>query len=111
MEVMNSKRTTLHEAKRRVARIKSFYSHLVVFVVINGALMLLKDEMTVAIFGQEALGDSRLMSWVDINAYIWIGILTIHAIIVFGGIQSSITKWEERQVEKIMQKDRVKKYE
>ena len=103
--------TKLKGARQRVERIKSFYNHVVVFVIINGALLLLKDEITIAIFGEEALGDSRLMHWVDVNVYIWVGILIIHGIIVFGGIQNFVKKWEESEVDKILQKEKEKKYE
>ncbi|MEP3210439.1 MAG: 2TM domain-containing protein [Maribacter sp.] len=107
----NRKHTKLQQAKQKVQRLKSFYNHLAVFILINGALLLLKNKTMMAIFGKEALGDSRLMHWVDINVYIWLGVLVIHAIVVFGDLHDLIKKWEDRQVEKIMQKDAARKYE
>lgn len=101
----------LQEAKQKVQRLKSFYNHVAVFILVAGSLFLFKDKMTVAIFGKEALGDPRFMHWIDINAYIWFGILVIHAIVVFGGLHNFVKRWEERQIERYIQEKETKKYE
>ncbi len=106
----NIAHTQLKRAKQRVERIKSFYNHVVVFVLINGVLLLLKDEITIAIFGEEGLSIPKLMDWVNWNLYIWMGILTIHALIAFGKRPSFMRKWEARQINKYIEQDKSETY-
>ncbi|MGB5434548.1 MAG: 2TM domain-containing protein [Maribacter sp.] len=99
----------LERAHRRVAQIRGFYNHLGIFVVINTALLLLKDKMTVWLLGKEALNYPDAMDWIYWNAYVWVVILAIHALLVFGKIPFFVKKWEDRQMERYLKEDQKKK--
>ncbi|WP_240675912.1 2TM domain-containing protein [Ammoniphilus sp. CFH 90114] len=84
------------EAKKKVARIKSFYIHLIIYILVNALL-----------FGIDMLDDSSnywfywpLLGW-------GIG-LTVHGLSVYalGGLFSR--EWEEKKIREIMEKDQGK---
>jgi hypothetical protein len=101
----NKEYKKFEKAQRRIARIKSFYNHLIVFVVFNAILLFLKDEMAIALFGEEALVHPEAMNWIEWNIYIWGAGLLIHALFVFGRVPFFVKKWEKRQIKKYMNKD------
>jgi hypothetical protein len=87
------------QAKQRVKRLKRFYIHLFLFLIVNIALlfrllMLEKDESL------------NFFVWVVLNIMItWsIGIL-IHAWIVFKGKLIFSKEQEERKIEELIQRD------
>jgi hypothetical protein len=106
MDMESEGRNKFERAQRRVARIKGFYRHAVIFVVINGCLVILRDKIGVAIFGEIALDNPRIMSWVDWNLYVWLIILVVHAILVFKKTPYLVKDWEKRQIQKYMDEDR-----
>lgn len=98
----NKEYTKFKKAQRRIMQIKSFYNHLIVFVIINAVLLLSKDRIAIALFGEEALVHPDAMNWIEWNIYIWGVGLLIHALFVFGRVPFFIKKWEERQIKKYM---------
>lgn len=96
----------LDRAQRRVAKIKGFYNHLAVFVVINSGLWLFKDKMMTYFFGEEVLSIPGAMSWVNWNILIWMFILLVHGLLVYGNIPVLLKKWEDRQMEKFIQEEK-----
>ncbi len=98
----------IERARRRVGQIKSFYNHVGVFIIINGMLLLSRKKMTITLFGREALDNPKVMSWIDWNIYIWLAILAIHALLVFGRSSFFVKKWEERQIERFMKDEEAK---
>lgn len=94
-------------AKKRVNRIKKFYSHAVVYVVVNIAIIFVKlhfyDYFSDTIPG---------MDWYEVN---WLGWEIISTPIIWGlfllvhGVRVLLTpfseKWEERQIQKYMQQE------
>ena len=112
MDMKSKERYKLERAHRRVAQIRGFYKHVGIFIVINTALLLLKDKMTVAFLGKEAMIYPDAMNWIYWNAYVWGGILAIHALLVFGKIPFFVKKWEDRQIERILREEqKSEKYE
>ncbi|WP_394971226.1 2TM domain-containing protein [uncultured Croceitalea sp.] len=98
----------LAKAKKRVETLKNFYKHLTVYVVVNGFLLLVAKRVTFIFLSKEALGNPGFLEWIDWNVYgtpiIWGLALLLHAAYVF--ISSPFKKWEERQIQSYIRKDR-----
>lgn len=88
-------------AKKRVEKIKGFYSHLAVYIVVNSVLSILKivdrvDDGNTLI---EALSYSS-----NYSLWLWWGIgLAFHAYGVFGQRLLFMNKdWEEKKIKEFM---------
>jgi fatty acid desaturase len=80
----------LAEARRRVAAIKGFYIHLIVFVAVIVSLALLNA----------ASGDPWWVQWVFLG---WgIGVLA-HALAVFGRGSKLVSEWEKRKIKELLE--------
>lgn len=86
-------------AKKRVEKIKGFYIHLVVFIVINLFILVVKGYHDYKDGGTfwELESFSTVFFW-------GIG-LTVHAISVFGIFNIFGPKWEAKQLKKFMQEE------
>jgi hypothetical protein len=91
----------LEKAQKKVKDIKGFYSHLVVFIVINTFLIIVQmyqfnfefDDMKIAVFGYLS------------TPFFWgIGLL-FHGLYVFQHKFSFFREWEERKIKEYMEKD------
>jgi len=112
MDMENKEHNKLERAQLRVAQIRRFYRHVGVFVIINVALLLSKDQMTIAFLGEKAMDHPEAMNWIYWNIYIWAAILAVHALYVFGNVPFFIKKWEKRQIERFMKEEKERnKYE
>ena len=84
--------TRYEEAKKRVEVIRGFYLHVVGYLVVNVALVII-----------------NLLTSPEYLWFIWpligwgVG-LVIHALSVFGGLWGK--SWEERKIKEIMEKDK-----
>ena len=96
-------------AKLKVASIRGFYNHVVVYIIINVLLFLLRDKFTVVLISKNAIGDANFLDWINWNVYgtsiVWGGILVIHAIKTFSNFTLMLAKWEQRQIEKYVKED------
>ncbi len=97
-------------AKKRVAELKGFYTHLMLYLMINTMITVIKIVGT-SYYGEYFMGPiwhfSTFASWL-----FWGIGLSFHAIKVFK-ISPFLNKgWEERQIQKYMEEDRkeVEKY-
>lgn len=81
-------------AKKRVEDLKSFYSHLFVYVAVNSGLFLLN-----------ILTSPRHL-WFYWPLIGWGIGLTIHGLSVFGTERLLGTDWEERKIKEIMDKEK-----
>jgi hypothetical protein len=98
----------LEEAKKRVEQIKGFYSHVLVYVVVNIFIIL----VSMNIF--DGFGNLRMPSWSYFSTPFFWGIgLLFHGLYVFQFKSNFIKNWEERKIREFMEKDReeMKKYE
>jgi len=92
------------QAKKKVKVIKGFYSHLAVYIIINGFITISK------IIRNIANGDSFIDAMFDIGTlFIWIpwgiGVL-IHGLVVFEVFSFVLGKnWEERKIKELMEKE------
>ncbi|QLG44009.1 2TM domain-containing protein [Costertonia aggregata] len=109
---MKSKRSTKYErAKLKVTRIRGFYNHLAVYIVVNIALLFLRKQVTTTILSEEALGDTGFVHWLNWNIFgtpiIWGLFLLLHAIKVFEWTPFFNSNWEERQIQKHMKNNQL----
>ncbi len=82
------------KAKKRVEEIRSFYSHLFVYVVVNAGLFLLNIITSPR---------SLWFYWVLIG---WGIGLAIHALNLFGTEKILGRDWEEKKIKEFMEKDK-----
>jgi len=86
-------------ARKRVKKIKGFYTHLVVYLIVNVFVVCLN------IYNLKP-GESYFKIENFFTAIFWgIGIL-IHGLSVFGLEVVFGSKWEERKIREIMEKDK-----
>jgi galactitol-specific phosphotransferase system IIC component len=92
------------EAVKRVKRIKGFYTHLLVYVVIN--IMILVLQYT------DSDGSKDFWQWHTFSMVIFWGIgLGAHAMSVFVLTMLMGKDWEERKINELMEKDKNNKWE
>ncbi|TDT50701.1 2TM domain-containing protein [Maribacter spongiicola] len=99
-----SRLSKYERAKAKVASIKSFYNHALVFLLINGILYFLRHKFVFILVNKNALGNPDFLDWINWNVFgttiVWGFALAIHALIVFGNITGYMKRWEERQIQK-----------
>lgn len=100
----NEKEASYYEAYKRVKKIKGFYTHLFVYVIIN---------IMIAIGNVQRLdaGESYFQ-WHNFYTAIFWGIgLLAHALSVFLPNFILGSKWEERKIQEYMDKEKGNKWE
>lgn len=104
MEIENNNRRKLIRAKKRVEELKGFYVHFGVYLVVNVFITVIKVVRNMV--EGETMGDAL---W-DFGAFaVWLfwGIgLAFHAAKVFSYNPFLAKGWEERQIQKYMERDR-----
>lgn len=102
--VENDERQKLKRARKRLAEIKGFYTHLTVYLIINITISLLK------LIGNSYYGDSFMgpfWHFSTLATWLFWGIgLFLHGTKVFSNKAVFSKQWEARQLKKIMDKDR-----
>ncbi|MFS4467983.1 2TM domain-containing protein [Maribacter sp. 2210JD10-5] len=102
--INNYEKAKLDEARLKVAKIKGFYSHLTVYLVINTTLTITK-LMGNSYYGETFMGPfwhfSTFATW-----FFWGIGLFFHGLKVFSANSAFMMKWEERQIQKFMENDR-----
>jgi hypothetical protein len=92
-------------AYKRVKRIKAFYVHALVYVIVNGYLITSSYLYTLH-------SDKDFFDWGNFStAFFWgIGLLA-HGLSVFGRNLFFNGDWEERKIQEFMDKDKSQKWE
>jgi uncharacterized integral membrane protein len=92
------------EAVKRVKKIKGFYSHLVVYIVIN---------IMVFILNAQSINEGEsYFQWKTLTTPFFWGIgLLAHALSVFLPSMILGNNWEEKKIKELMDKDRNNKWE
>lgn len=90
-------------AVHQVRRIKKFYTHLLVYILVNAYI----------IFGDSAFQNQHdFWSWETFSTSIFWGIgLVFHAFSVFGKNIFFSSGWEERKINEFMEKEKDQKWE
>ncbi|MBO0322355.1 2TM domain-containing protein [Muricauda sp. CAU 1633] len=102
MEDVENKYT---KATKRVKELKDFYRHLKIFFIINAILYLFKAGVLQQFLPEDIYLKPYYFNWVDAHLVIWILILAIHAGFLFRHKLPFLQKWEERQIQKYMEKE------
>ncbi len=90
------------EALKRVKRIKGFYSHLMVYVVINVMLLIVNNNNSTENFWR----------WQTFSTVLFWGIgLLAHGMSVFMPALLMGKDWEERKIKELMEKEKQNKWE
>jgi hypothetical protein len=96
---------TREAAKKRVQELKGYYSHITIFLIVNGILYLLKAGVLTSLLPEAFPRESYYYDWINGNVLIWALILAVHTLIVFRHKFTFFKKWEERQIKKYMEED------
>jgi len=92
------------EAAKRVKKIKGFYTHLTVYVVINIALLIMR-------FQKLHDGDSIFTLRNFSTAFFWGIGLAAHGLSVFMPSLIMGKDWEEKKIKELMEKEKNNKWE
>lgn len=92
------------QALKRVKRIKGFYSHLMIYIVINAMLLIVNYK--------NHDGNEHFWRWQTFNTVIFWGIgLVAHCLSVFLPTFMLGNDWEERKIKELMDKEKQNKWE
>jgi hypothetical protein len=99
----DSKRLVYIRARKKVETLKAFYSHLLVYVVINTMIILVLAN----VFSR---GEIDFSKWsIYIASFFWgIGLVS-HAIYVFFELyfkNNFLKRWEEKKIKQFLEEDR-----
>ncbi len=96
-------------AETRVKRIKGFYRHLAVYLVVNSMIVILGFGGLNAISGSSTELDSDFTVWIVWNIVgtplLWGIGLVIHWFCVFGPGWRFVRNWEKRQLQRFLQEE------
>ncbi len=92
-------------AHKRVKKIKGFYVHALVFVLVNAFII-------VSSYNRSLFGNEVFLRWETFStAFFWgLGLLA-HGLSVFGKNIFFGQNWEERKIQEFMNKDKNEKWE
>lgn len=94
------------QAAKHVKKIKGFYSHLLVYIVINTMLLIVNYN------NLNDHGNDNFWKWQTFNTLIFWGIgLAAHALSVFLPSFMMGKDWEERKIKQLMEKEKQNKWE
>ncbi len=100
----SSEKARLKRAQLRVNKIKGFYKHLTVYLIVNTFLLLMK-VIGNSYYGENFMGPvwhfSTFATW-----FLWGIGLFFHGIKVFYSGSIFSKNWEERQIQKYMEEDK-----
>jgi hypothetical protein len=100
----NIKESTYKQAEKRVKRIRNFYNHLQIFVIIMAAILLFSNAIIG--FFESYIDNGNTLEWVKVNIWInalfWLIGVTIHGLFVFKDKVNLIDKWEKNNVAEFM---------
>jgi uncharacterized membrane protein len=94
----NTNNTTYKEVEKNVKRMKNFYNHVQIFVIMMLVLLLFSD--IIVSFFEARITNPNSLNWV--NAVLWLFGLIIHGIYVFKFKANFIDKWEQTKMEELM---------
>lgn len=100
------KKKTHKQVEKRVKRIRNFYNHLQIFVIIVVPVLLFSNAIIG--FFESYIENGNTLEWVAaylwINALLWFTGVAIHGLFVFKDKGNFIDKWEMDKVDEFMNK-------
>jgi hypothetical protein len=92
-------------AYKRVKRIKGFYIHLLVYIIVNSFII-------ISNYNQNWTNDENFWQWQNFSTVLFWGIgLLAHGMSVFGRNMFFGKNWEEKKIQEFMDKDKNSKWE
>ncbi|TRX16413.1 2TM domain-containing protein [Flavobacterium franklandianum] len=92
-------------AYKRVKRIKGFYVHAMVYVLVNAFII-------ISSYNRSLFGNEVFLRWETFSTALFWGIgLLAHGLSVFGSNLFFGQNWEERKIQEFMEKDKSEKWE
>ena len=99
MEIINKDQIRYEEAVKRVRKIKGFYTHAIVYVVINSMIVIINIQNL-------SLGESYFQFKNFFTAFGWgIGLLA-HGMATFIPFFILGKNWEERKINELMEREK-----
>nr|WP_297785666.1 2TM domain-containing protein [uncultured Allomuricauda sp.] len=95
-------------AEKRVKELKGYYSHITIFVIVNGILLFLKTGVLNSLLPEAFPKESHFYDWIYSNVLLWALILALHTVFILRHRFTFFKTWEERQIQKYMDEDRDK---
>lgn len=99
-----SEKSKLKKARRKVAELKGFYTHLMVYIVINTMIVVIKLVGT-SYYGETFMGPFWHFSTFGVWLFWGIG-LAFHGIKTFSNKSVLGKGWEERQIQKYLEQEK-----
>tara|TARA_R100000988_G_C3988258_1_gene161125 strand:+ start:147 stop:479 length:333 start_codon:yes stop_codon:yes gene_type:complete len=100
--------TKYERALKRVERIKKFYKHVRVYIIINIIFLLLKVKI-LSVIKNGDFSDVQFEHWLNLNVYgtalIWGVGLLLHGLYVFQNKFTFFKNWEERKLKEILEQE------
>ncbi len=92
-------------ARKRVKKIKSFYTHLLVYILVNGFII-------ISTINRSVIGGEIFLKWETFStAFFWgIGVVA-HACSVFAPSFLLGSQWEEKKIKEFMDRENNEKWE
>lgn len=94
------------KAQKRVKELKGFYRHLRIFVIVNTLIYLVKSGVFNTWMPKGFPKESYYFDWVHINFIIWGLMIFSHALIINRHKLPFLKTWEEKQIQKYIEKDK-----
>lgn len=106
----NKKLTKYQRAQQRVAKIRGFYNHLAVYLIVNIVLILMQDKMTFILLSKRVFGSPEILESINWDVFgtpiIWGIFLIFHAIKVFGNFSLFGKNWEEKKIQQYIEENK-----
>lgn len=109
-KIMETKNTEqYHNAIQTVKRIKGFYSHVLLFIVVVTIVLLFSDQ--ILLFFERALNveNKETLRWIKLNIWInsgiWAIVILVQGVLAFKYKFTFVKKWEEKQIQKILKEE------
>lgn len=107
---METETTKYQRAKKRVAQMQGFYHHLLVYLIINVALLVIRPMAVNWVRNGSGTAEPGFVEWVDLNILItpllWGLVLGFHYLAVFGINFPPVRRWEEKKIKALINKDK-----
>ena len=105
----NTKHIKYENAIKHVKKIKDFYKHIIIYVIVNIFLLVAKRRIVLFALNETPNAEEGFINWIHVNIIstpdIWGIILIIHGISVYRYKFPFFKNWEERKIKEFMSED------
>ncbi|MCL6265510.1 2TM domain-containing protein [Flagellimonas myxillae] len=104
---MEPTQVRLEKAQQRIRKIRRFYTHLAIFLVVNIILYLVKADTMALIIEETGIHEIGFVNYLHWQFWTitlsWVIILLVQGLQLFG--RPLIAKWEQRKIKELMDKE------